>query len=649
MGRRRAEVLTTRIEDIQAHLDRGAPWDACDAFRDAVAKDPGNARLLYWGALAHARAGALQTAHAVLDEAERCAGQLELRADIESLRGRLYKDAYHRAPGRDGAAVLLARARDQYRLAYARSSDSYPGINAASLSMLLGEREEAQRIAREVLVQVASPASSPTAWQCATRGEAELLLGRHEDAARSYAAAYSEAASNAGMVASMRRQLALLARVVPEAVRMRALLPAADVVAFAGHMVDAPGRAKPRFPPAMVPAVAAAIDAEVAALRAPIVFTSAACGADLLFVEAAQARGAEVNLVLPFDRDDFVRTSIAVGGEAWVARFEAALARASRVIMATTEAYLGDDVLFEHAARLVEGLAMLRADQLETTPTLLCLLDIGEASRVGGTQASVERWRKTVGTPHVIDLCALRGHAPEPGEVRAGPSVESDTRQEHAVAASRSDAPSLTVRYEAREAAVRASGHHAPSSSVQCEAHGARTLRSMLFADFAGYSKLHDAVAPLFQERFLDIGARLIASFASPPQEAKTWGDALYAVFVEPQDAAEFALQFLARMQGVDWVAAGLPDTGRVRIALHAGPVFCGFDPIVQRPSHFGASVTRAARIEPVTPPGMVYASEAFAATLASTGTRDYALEYVGSLQLAKGYGESRLYRLERT
>ena len=585
----------------------------------------------------------------MLDQAERCAVGQDLRADIESLRGRLYKDAYHRAPEGDGAALLLARARDQYRLAYARSCDGYPGINAASLSMLLGEREQAQRIAREVLAHVASRASTANAWQAATRGEAELLLGRLEDAARSYAAAYREAAGNAGMVASMRRQLALLARVVPEATRMRALLPAADVVAFAGHMVDAPGRAKPRFPPAMVPAVAAAIDAEVAALRAPIVFTSAACGADLLFVEAVQARGAEVNLVLPFDRDDFVRTSIAVGGEAWIARFEAALARASRVIMATTEAYLGDDVLFEHAARLVEGLAMLRADQLETTPTLLCLLDAGEASGVGGTQASVARWRKTVGAPHVIDLCALRGHATEPAEECAGAGTEGDSREKHAMPGPRSDAPSSKVRHEARGAAVRTPMREAPSSSVQCEARGARVLRSMLFADFAGYSKLHDAVAPLFQERFLDIGARLIASFASSPHEAKTWGDALYTVFVEPQDAAEFALQFLARMQDVDWVAAGLPDTGRVRIALHAGPVFCGFDPIVQRPSHFGASVTRAARIEPVTPPGMVYASEAFAATLASTGAREYALEYVGSLQLAKGYGESRLYRLERT
>jgi len=68
----------------------------------------------------------------------------------------------------------------------------------------------------------------------------------------------------------------------------------------------------------------------------------------------------------------------------------------------------------------------------------------------------------------------------------------------------------------------------------------------------------------------------------------------------------------------------------------------------MQRDSHFGSNVTRAARIEPVTPPGMVYASEAFAATLAATGEQAFALEYIGKLPLAKGYGESRIYRVDR-
>jgi hypothetical protein len=35
-------------------------------------------------------------------------------------------------------------------------------------------------------------------------------------------------------------------------------------------------------------------------------------------------------------------------------------------------------------------------------------------------------------------------------------------------------------------------------------------------------------------------------------------------------------------------------------------------------------------------------------ACLTACGARDYALEYVGRLALAKNYGESRIYRLER-
>ncbi len=44
-----------------------------------------------------------------------------------------------------------------------------------------------------------------------------------------------------GMVASMRRQLALLSQAVPAAAEVLEVLPAVSVVAFAGHMVDAPG------------------------------------------------------------------------------------------------------------------------------------------------------------------------------------------------------------------------------------------------------------------------------------------------------------------------------------------------------------------------------------------------------------------------
>jgi class 3 adenylate cyclase len=170
----------------------------------------------------------------------------------------------------------------------------------------------------------------------------------------------------------------------------------------------------------------------------------------------------------------------------------------------------------------------------------------------------------------------------------------------------------------------------------------------LLFADFAGYSRLHDAYAPLFQGKFWEIVAAQFAASPVKPVMTNSWGDAIYAVFDAPDAGAEFALRLLASMREVDWTAAGLSDSSQIRIALHAGPVFCGFDPIMGRDNYFGSSVTKTARIEPVTPPGMAYASEAFAATLAATGRDTFVLEYIGELPLAKGYGESRIYRLDR-
>ncbi len=626
-------------------------------FRERIIVRPGDAELFYWGALAHARAGATRRAHALLDEAqsrlndgeggqvraparldEAPARQSSLLADVLSLRGRLSKDALGRALqgagiGHAGRRVraLAASARDEYVAAYALARDPYPGINAATLSMFAGDPEQARTRAREIAAGLSARATPLDCWDHATMGEAALLLGDPDRAVQSYAAASALCPRDAGNVATMRRQVLLLQHLIPEARAVLRVLPVPDVLVFTGHMIDAPGRSEPRFPPALAPVVDAAIRERLARLHQPIVYASAACGADLIFIEAAQDAGAEVNVVLPFDRDDFLRTSVAVGGTAWVDRFGSALARASRVIMATDENYLGDDVLFEYAATLLEGLALLRAAQLATSPTMLCVLDPDAAAKVGGTRASFARWNRNVGPPEVIDLRQVRETAAAAGAAPA-----------------RSPPPGAATPAGMHAPAAPPDSARSPEATDLVAERPHRTLKSLLFADFAGYSRLHDACAPLFQQRFLEIGARLIGSLAARPLEAKTWGDALYVVFESPRDGAEFALQFLASMLEADWAEAGLPEGSQIRVALHDGPVFRIVDPVVARDSYFGSSVTRAARIEPVTPPGMIYVSEAFAATLAATGQRDYVLEYIGRLPLAKGYGESRVYRLDR-
>ena len=128
-------------ESIRTHLARGAPWDGCDAFREALALHPADAELLYCGALAHARVGATHEAHALLDRAQAAASAAPaLLADILSLRGRLWKDQLHRRPDAPDASLVAGHARNEYISAWSLQHDPYPGINAATLSLLLGDQ-----------------------------------------------------------------------------------------------------------------------------------------------------------------------------------------------------------------------------------------------------------------------------------------------------------------------------------------------------------------------------------------------------------------------------------------------------------------------------------------------------------------------------
>jgi class 3 adenylate cyclase len=96
-----------------------------------------------------------------------------------------------------------------------------------------------------------------------------------------------------------------------------------------------------------------------------------------------------------------------------------------------------------------------------------------------------------------------------------------------------------------------------------------------------------------------------------------------------------------------NWAEKGLPAGLSLRIALHAGPVYEFDDPITRSRSYTGTHVSRAARIEPVTPPGQVYASEAFAALAAAHRASGFVCDYVGQTPMAKGYGTLPTYHVQ--
>jgi class 3 adenylate cyclase len=171
-------------------------------------------------------------------------------------------------------------------------------------------------------------------------------------------------------------------------------------------------------------------------------------------------------------------------------------------------------------------------------------------------------------------------------------------------------------------------------------------MRALLFADAVGYSQLSEDQIPRYITGFLGAVADLSRRTAHRFEHAEVAGDGLYMVFGNVADAGHYALELAALMSRFDRAASGLPAGFSLRIALHCGPVHCGREPVTGGPLYTGPHTSRTARIEPITPPGQVYASSAFAAVAAASGVAGLEMRYVGRIPLAKGYGTLGLYNV---
>jgi len=594
----------------------GSPGLAFDILSEGRVRFPANLALGYLSALALANGGSSGHAARLLRELLSGEGGGALRSDILSLAGRVAKDRWSKLPEGAERAAAGAQARVHYRQAFDLSREYFPGINAATMSALTGEPEEGRRIAREVraLCLARAEAGEDDFWIRATLGEACLLLGENAAAAEWYRQAAAAAVRRHGDIASMRRQVLLLAPRTDGAAEILQILAVPRVAIFTGHMIDAPGRAQARFPARIEDAVEAAIARLIKENNVGFGYCSAACGADILFAEQMLRRGAEVDIVLPFRRDDFVRTSVAFAGESWIERFDRVLSRAASVNYCVEESHLGDDVLYAYAAELTIGLAALRAGQLETEVVMLAVAEPDDAGGIGGTAGNVMRWERQGRRVAVLNLREIRAGAPEP--------VQS--------------------------AATSPAGGKSHEPTPAGLPWGRRQIRTMLFADMVGYSKLREHETPQFFVHFLGAIEREIDASRDRPVFGNTWGDGLYLVFENVAHGADFALRLRDAIARIEWRKAGLPADMNIRVGMHTGPVFRTLDPIIKQENFFGSHVTRAARIEPVAAPGSVYVSEQTAAALAASDDRRFACDYLGPLGLAKEYGSGKIYRLRR-
>lgn len=120
---------------------------------------------------------------------------------------RTWKDRY----GETGSHLHLRKARDLYAEAFDGSPrDYYTGINAASMSVLLGELDEAEAYAARVEEIVGTEPAPGDYWKTATVAEVQLDRKNFDEAAELYDAAVATSPEAVGDHGSTWRQAQLL-------------------------------------------------------------------------------------------------------------------------------------------------------------------------------------------------------------------------------------------------------------------------------------------------------------------------------------------------------------------------------------------------------------------------------------------------------
>jgi hypothetical protein len=608
---RQAKLLNHRAEDrlktVKGFFNNGEFFRAYDLAMAALRRFPGDTQLAHRAVLSLANAGATELALKTFDELGLAARST---TDIGSLLGRLHKDLAFAEPDPGKRRVMFGEARAIYEGVYAqavRAGDAeayYPAINAATLALLAGDSEAAGALAGAVLsllrarMEALDHANAADRyWILATELEAYLVIG-DVDAARALIGLVSAASGDdhAGL-ASTKRQLDRIVRAKGLDPALLEAFEPPTIIHYVGHMIAPPGEPG-RFPAALEPVIKDRIERALDGLRIGAAYGSLASGADILFAEALIARGIALNVVLPFAIDDFLEQSVLAAGRGWIRRFRKCLKAARTVRYATEDRYLGDDHLFAYCSGLAMGLGRLYARHLGAPVRQLAVWDGVSTGSVAGTAADISTWQ-SAGLAQTIIPCGVDSVA------------ERVTRQ----------AP--------------------PAAAL-----GKRDTRAMLFGDIHGFSKLKDAELPPFTAVVMGALARVAKAFEGDIAFINTWGDGVFAVFPDAGRAAACALAMQQAMADLDLKAAGLPDHLGLRLGGHLGPIYELTDPITGRPNYYGAHVSRAARIEPITPEGCVYVTETFAAVLALHCARQFSCDYVGYTKMAKKYGRLRMFLL---
>lgn len=595
-------------------LELGEPIFAFDIIAEGLEIWPGDIGMQTLKGLALTRCGATEKANAMLEEMY---GRGVRDEETIGILARTHKDLWLDSSQADDRRFHLERCAALYAEAYKLHKGYWTGINAATFALLNGNKAQARSWAGEVRdmcmgeLDKIGHEHAGDYWLFATLGESALVRESFDEARGWYQKAAFLKRKGYGSLASTRRNAALLlSEIGGDAGFLDECLPRPQVIAFTGHMVDGANRKPPRFPPEHEPSVYAEIESYIVRSGATIGFASAACGADILFLEAMLKTGGEIIIVLPSSPENFIQTSVAVIPDGdWVARFRKLVESAKQLVI-LSEQHTGD-VSYSYANIVLYGLAKSYARHISANLGALAVWD-GETGKTGGTGSAVRKWLDCGQAIDTINPFTLKTNLLSPSAVTSDWATELQPPQS------------------------------APPTGLVAE------LVSILFADVVGFSKFTEDQIPAFVTHFLGAIGKLLDNREHVPLLRNTWGDGLYFVFKDARSAGLVGLEICRMVSNTDWTKLGFPHNLNIRIGLHSGPVFRLINPITGLLDFTGTHVSRAARIEPITPPGEVFASQEFAAISEATGIKEFACDYVGQTPMAKNYGVYPTYRVRK-
>lgn len=374
--------MTETTSKIEKLIEQGRYFEARSKAEHALTQSQ-DLRLKQLFALALSKSGVPEAA---LEFMEPVYAQFPDDPESAGIMGSISKELFKKTQSN----AFAVRSRDTYLKNFIATKNYYTGINAASMSAMAGQLSKGREIATELIPMLESgPADF---WSLATLGEAHMLSKNKPRALECYVQARKAAGKDWGKITSVHNQLWLLNHFLPVPNDILKLFNPPRVVAFVGHMMDHPQRKEPRFPGSIEPKIKDAILHSIRSLNVQIGYCSLACGGDILFAEAMAEEGREVNIFLPFEKSDFIRTSVAFAGEDWVNRFNT-LTEKFTVNYLTAEPYEGFDDIFPFQTKIIFGSATLRSESYHDEPTLLTVLsDVDLQRKEGGTRHTVGLW-----------------------------------------------------------------------------------------------------------------------------------------------------------------------------------------------------------------------------------------------------------------